>query len=658
LASARGRPFAADGEELPMRLLLRIATILIASLLCAGPPAADPLPRTVLFLDQSTPYTEYFGKLLASLQSALKAGSSDPVTIHLERLGYTYVKGTEYDALLQSFVKEKYRAAPISVIVANGFDALQLAMSLQSEMDPSIPIVFSGVDSSTAAQMKLPPNVTGTTVHRTVRHALITAKVLVPGLKRIAVVGDPLGEQTYRRHYKKELPTIDKDVEFIDLTGLPMDELRKRVATLPEDAAIFYTTLIVGSGGARYDPNEALVLIAEVANRPIVIDQETRLGHGGTGGFVLQAVPIGEATAQILLRLFSGESASSIPVMAGEFVKPVFDWRELRRWNIPEASLPLGSEIRFREAGLWEQYRLQITAIGAVFLLMATLTGWLIYEIRRRQRAEIKSRSSITELNYMNRRAAAGQLSATLTHEISQPLAGIAARASAALRWIRAEKPNLEKAGAALEAIVAASYRAGDIVTSVRAMFKKEEAPKKVSIDINQTILTVLSIERVELQKHGVELQTHLKEHLPPVQGDKVQLQQVVLNLIMNAIEAMHSVRPRVLKLQSDQTKSGMVRVLIEDTGTGIDPANLDRIFKPLFTTKATGMGMGLSICRSIIESHAGRIWVSSAINQGSIFQFELPINAAEQQDGMNGSLGSISKYTAPNPQENHANGG
>jgi len=134
---------------------------------------------------------------------------------------------------------------------------------------------------------------------------------------------------------------------------------------------------------------------------------------------------------------------------------------------------------------------------------------------------------------------------------------------------------------------------------------------------------------RVELQKHGVELQTQLSEHLPIVQGDKVQLQQVVLNLVMNGIEAMHSVQPRVLKVQSDRTQSNMVRVSIEDTGTGIDPSNLDRIFKPLFTTKATGMGMGLSICQTIIESHSGRIWVSPAVNRGSVFQFELPISAA-----------------------------
>jgi signal transduction histidine kinase len=437
-------------------------------------------------------------------------------------------------------------------------------------------------------------------------------------------VGDPLEEQSYRRRYKEELPTIDKNVELVDLTGLPMNELRKRVAALPEGTAIFYTRISVDSGGAQIDPNDALELVFEVANRPIVVDQETRLGHGGTGGYVLEAAPIGEATARIVLRLLNGESASSIPVTAGEFVKPVFAWRELKRWNIPEARLPLGSEVRFRQVGAWEQYSIQISSILVALLLQAALIGWLFYEIGRRRRAEIQSRSAMAELTYMNRRAAAGQLSASIAHEVNQPLAGIAIRASAALRLLAAGTLDVDKIRAALTQIESASHRAGDIIASVRAMFKRD-APKSVPTDINRIILTVLSIVRVELQKHGVELQTQLNEHLPSVQGDKVQLQQVVLNLIMNGIEAMRSVRPRVLKVQTDQTKAGMVGVLIEDTGTGIDPSNLDRIFQPLFTTKSTGMGMGLSICQSIIESHGGRIWVSPRTNGGSIFQFELP---------------------------------
>ena len=154
---------------------------------------------------------------------------------------------------------------------------------------------------------------------------------------------------------------------------------------------------------------------------------------------------------------------------------------------------------------------MQILAIFAVLLAQAGLICWLIYEHRRRHRAEIQSRNAMTELTYMNRMAAAGQLSASIAHEVNQPLAGIATRASAALRWLRAETPNLEKAGAALEQIVTASHRAGDIVTSVRAMFRKDTS-ERLPIDINKLILTVLAIVRIDLQKNGVELQTQLDE--------------------------------------------------------------------------------------------------------------------------------------------------
>src|SRR5262249_16435360 len=217
--------------------------------------------------DQSIPYADHFSKLFASFQSALKAGSDTPINIYSEQLEYSHFKGAEYNDLLRTFIKEKYRSKPIGVIVADGFDALQFAVSLGTEVDPAIPIVFSSVDDSSAAELNDLQNVTGTMVRRSIRQALIAAKALVPGLKQIAVVGDPLDEQTYRRHYKNELLAIGNDVEFIDLTGLPMNELHKRVATLPANAAIFYTTLSVGSDGTRYDPNDALALLAEVANR-------------------------------------------------------------------------------------------------------------------------------------------------------------------------------------------------------------------------------------------------------------------------------------------------------------------------------------------------------------------------------------------------------
>jgi C4-dicarboxylate-specific signal transduction histidine kinase len=296
----------------------------------------------------------------------------------------------------------------------------------------------------------------------------------------------------------------------------------------------------------------------------------------------------------------------------------------MQRWSISEASLPLGSTIYFRELTVWEQYRAAILLIFAALLFQGALIGGLIYEHRRRHLAEIQSRSAILELVYMNRLATAAQLSASLSHEVNQPLTGIVTRASAALNWLRREKPDIEKAGDALQNIVQAAQRASGIVGSVRSMFKKESG-ERTPVDINDTILTVLAIVRIDMRGAGVNLQLKLQDDLPVVMADEVQLQQVVLNLVMNAIEAMQSGQPRELQIQTEQFESGLVHVLVGDTGPGISVSDLDQIFKPLFTTKSRGMGMGLSICRSIIEAHGGRIWVSPESPHGAIFHIELP---------------------------------
>src|SRR5262249_27050847 len=195
------------------------------------------------------------------------------------------------ERLQQPFIKEKYRENPIGIIIAVGFDALQFAVALRSELDTRPPIVFSSIDDRVAARLKLPPDVTGTTLRATVQDAVIAAKALVPRLKQIAVIGDPLPQQTYRRHYQQELQDLVGGPTYSDLTGLTMREVLNRVASLSADTAIFYTTFSYDRDGMRYDPNDALALVARTANRPIVIDQETRLGHGGAGGFPPPAGP-------------------------------------------------------------------------------------------------------------------------------------------------------------------------------------------------------------------------------------------------------------------------------------------------------------------------------------------------------------------------------
>jgi signal transduction histidine kinase len=303
----------------------------------------------------------------------------------------------------------------------------------------------------------------------------------------------------------------------------------------------------------------------------------------------------------------------------------------MQRWGISESRLPPGSSIYFRNPTLLEQYRWHIAAIAAVIFTQAALIIGLLYERRRRQIAEIQSRNSMEELTQMNRRATAGELSAAIAHEIKQPLTGMVTMANAALRWLSNENPNLDRAREAMNKVVAAGHHASDVITNVRGLFGKDKQEKTLT-DLNELVRSVLALVYIDLRKRSIEAQVGLSEQLPPVIGNAIQLQQVILNLVMNAIESMDAVQTRVLSINTETPENGAVHVSISDTGSGIDIANLKRIFQPMFTTKARGMGMGLSICKSIIDNHSGRIWVSAGVPRGSIFHFELPSAGSEER--------------------------
>ena len=238
------------------------------------------------------------------------------------------------------------------------------------------------------------------------------------------------------------------------------------------------------------------------------------------------------------------------------------------------------------------------------------------------------------------REATVGQLSASIAHEIRQPLAGILASAQAALRWL--EKANVEEVRENLNGIVSDAQRANDIIKNLRAMFK-HDVQEKILVDINGLVLSVVALVVIDLQKHKIELRMQLDDRNPEALGNQVQLQQVILNLVMNAIESMSSLQTRLLHIKTELSQSSTVHVSVEDTGAGIKPSDVTRLFQPMFTTKVRGMGMGLSICKSIIENHDGRIWVSPGANGGSIFQFELPTIANKDRSGS--ALSEMSAY-------------
>ncbi len=235
-------------------------------------------------------------------------------------------------------------------------------------------------------------------------------------------------------------------------------------------------------------------------------------------------------------------------------------------------------------------------------------------------------RDAQADLAHANRVATLGQLSASIAHEVSQPISAVATNAHAALRWLGAQPPDLEEVRQALGRIVKDGNRAADVFGRIRGLIKKAP-PRMDDLEINETILEVIALTRGEAVKNGVSVQTQLAEGLPLIQGDRVQLQQVVLNLIMNAVEAMSGVSEglRELLISTGKTEPDGVLVAVRDSGPGLAPASLERLFDAFYTTKPGGLGMGLSICRSTIEAHGGRLWAAANVPQGASFQFTLP---------------------------------
>jgi C4-dicarboxylate-specific signal transduction histidine kinase len=236
-------------------------------------------------------------------------------------------------------------------------------------------------------------------------------------------------------------------------------------------------------------------------------------------------------------------------------------------------------------------------------------------------------RSAQAELAHANRVATMGQLTASIAHEVNQPLAGVVANAEACLRWLDRETPNLDAARRSVECIINDGNRASEVIRRVRALATKTET-KQEPLDINRAISEVVPLVKRELINHKVSLRTELEPALPAVLADRVQLHQVIINLVMNSIEAMQSVtdRPRELVIGSHQDETHRVLVTVTDSGVGISAENADRLFNAFFTTKSSGMGMGLSICRSIVEAHGGRMSGANNVGPGATFQCVLPV--------------------------------
>jgi signal transduction histidine kinase len=606
-----------------------LMVVLVATLAPAGLSAQETRPHALLVLDQAESRGPFYDLIFSGLRDVVGAHAASPVTLYGENLDLSRFSGPPYEQSLKRYLREKYEGKPIGAVVAIGAGALECALRWREELWPGIPIVFTMVDELDFARLKPPPDVTGVIAKTPLADSIKVARAVVPDLDTVVIVGDSWEKVVAFRSWADDIPTAAAGLKVIEIIGEKMSDIRKRVAELPERSAIIYSSIYSDGEGGYLLPLTAVRLIAEKANRPIVVAAETFLAPGGIGGYVLVPSIIGADAAKIALRVLDGERTENIPRTSGG-VKPIFNWPQLERWNVGESHLPPGTEIRFREPGLWEKYRWQSLTVLAILLLQAGLIAILLYERKKRHRAEVESRHRMSELAHVNRSATAGELSSSLAHELNQPLGSILTNAETAELILRDQSPDLNEVKEILADIRRDDLRASEIIRRLRSFMKRTTFETK-DIDLNALLREVFDFLSVQAAGRNVALYLTASPAVLRVKGDPVQLQQVMINLIVNSMDAMSAIPYGKTVIGRAELNGGRSAVIsISDSGPGIPADRLSQIFDPFFTTKEQGMGIGLSIARTIVLAHQGHIWAENDTEGGgAVFRVSLPLSAA-----------------------------
>jgi signal transduction histidine kinase len=522
---------------------------------------------------------------------------------------------------------------PPDLIVAIGAPAANFVQRHRKDLFPKTPMVFTVVQERRVDFEKLTEY--DTVVASSTDVSLFFENILrvLPLTNTIAVVvGASPNETFWLEARRRDTASLAGRMQFRWYNELSFENILKDAAALPPHSAIYWLMLNVDAAGVTHEGGSTVSRLSAVANAPIFAHDSTYFGEGIVGGPMHSVPELSKKTAEVAIRILNGEKAGDIKPSFVPLGSPIFDWRQMQRWGISESSLPPGSTIAFRELTVWQRYSLQIALIISVVLLQAGLITALLREHRRRQTAEVQARQRMAELAHVNRFSTAGELTASIAHEINQPLGSILTNAETAQAILKSQRsdiadlPDIVELGEIVKDILQDDRRATEVIRRMRSLLKKAPFELK-SLDLNDLVRETVEFLSTLAIGRKVELVSRITPGALPIVGDRIQLQQVILNLVVNGIDAMgHTPREnRVISIRTSRVEN-CAELSVSDRGSGIPEEKLEAIFEPFFSSKAEGMGMGLSIARTIIEAHHGLIGARNRDHGGASFRVRLPL--------------------------------
>ncbi len=617
---------------LSFRSLSTLAVVgLAAAAILLGTPtpgqAADPAPKRVLMLQsfglRFKPWTDY----AEVLRSEMNRQSQAPIEFLDHSLLTARLDDDKALAPFVDYLHALYAERGPDLIVALGAPAAEFVQRYRPRLFPKTPMLITAVEARRIQSDKLTENDTVAAVIHDFPAAIETILTVLPGTKVIAVVnGASPNEVFWQGVVERELVPLAGRVELRWYNRLSFENILRDAANLPLHSAIFWGLMSIDAAGITHEGSTALHRLSTAANAPIFSYLDVFFDGSIVGGSMQSVMEGSAVAAAAAIRILNGEKAGDVKVPPTRFTPPRFDWRQMQRFGISESNLPAGSTVYFREPTVWERYWWEIALITALVLVQTGLISVLLREHSQRKFSEVQARQRMAELAHVNRFSTAGELTASIAHEINQPLGSILANAETADAILKSPTPDIAELKDIVKDILQDDRRATEVIRRMRSLLKKAPFELK-NIDLNELVRETVQFLSSFAVGRKFELVSVITPNELPILGDRVQLQQVILNLVLNGTDAMRDTpgENRVISIRTSRIEK-FAQLSVSDRGSGIPDGRLKEVFEPFFTSKAAGMGMGLSIARTIVEAHHGLIWAKNRDHGGASFRIKLPL--------------------------------